>query len=43
MFDEFHQTAAAIFESTQQAGSLVRNPDEASLAVDSEPMSRAAN
>ncbi len=60
MFDEFHQAAAAIFQSAQQNGALVRNPDEArlralaldepevrqtryaSLAVDSEPMSRAA-
>jgi phosphoenolpyruvate carboxykinase (ATP) len=60
MFEEFAQTAAAIFESARQNGSLIRNPDEAclramaleepevrqtryaSLAADSEPMSRAA-
>ncbi len=31
MFDEFHQTVTSIFESAQQRGQLLRNPDTARL------------
>jgi len=31
MFEEFEQTARAIFESAQARGALIRNPDEARL------------
>ena len=31
MFDEFHQTAKAIFQSAQKEGRLIRNPDNEQL------------